>query len=285
MEANCIIKETAWNGNINLLTRQDEKLNGKSVFIIRGGNIENENLFKKGSLKSLMGFLHNGFSVYLLDIIVDMDYTIDNKLPKRNLAVIIKEALLNIPKLSRIQIYAHARHDINLTYPGGELSSTPISDRVEDPYNSNRIFIGDLKVGNPHSKTGLIDLYMCMTDPKVRWAQLMSNSLGWVVRTVSYGYSIYFPKHIGYPRSKIASSRYSFISEYDPNGWIICIPDNDYSIQTTEPSEFEFLARSDLIQKQEFKRHIAKFFEPFRKKRREIMRNIAIKKKMNTHDF
>ena len=246
-----------------------------AVLVILAGNIGDPSLFVRGSSKSIQLFRDSGYTVYLLDVDEFNDYLefLDGCLPRRKLGYLVKEALLEIPNLVRVQIYAHARYDINLTDPGAELTAIPLSDREPHIYDSHRVYIGDLKIGKPGAAVGLIDLFTCMTVPGVQWPQLLADSTGWLVRTVMPGHSIYFPG-TSFPRSRIPST--GILTGYDRNGWLLWLPGVKGVLQTTEPNAAEIVGPNSLLRTAQIRRWLARTLEPFREFRRQLRRRRSL---------
>jgi hypothetical protein len=236
-------------------------------------------IFIRGSQGAIEAFCSLGYAIYILDVNIKTDYLefCNGGLPKRQLGKIVKESMLEIPQLVRIQIYAHARHDINLTGPGAELSATPISERQPHVYDPHRVFIGGLRIGKPGVAVGMIDLFTCMTCPSVACPQLMADATGWPVRTVAPGYSIYFPSDSRYPRSKLPSTGLLWLSNYDPAGWSLWIPGWSGWLSVSEPNEMEHHGTVAWLTTQSLKRRFAESLERVREWRRTRKRRRAIR--------
>lgn len=276
---------TDWTQHVKLLESRRKGNAPRSSLLIRGGNLLDPALFIQGSQGMIQHLLVQGYDVYLLDVDIRRDYLEfqpAGRLPDRNLGWIVQAALAEIPNLVRLQIYAHARFDINLTDPGAELSAVPIVERAPSEYNAHRVYIRDLRVGRPGPGMGFVDIFTCMTYPEVRWPQLLADTLGWPVRSVAPGYSIYFPQRRRFPCSQIPSLRALSLFRSDPRGWALWFPGWTSILPAYEPSERELSSIEDFVAENRFRRKLGKLLEPFREsrklraKRRQAARILAM---------
>jgi hypothetical protein len=265
-------KMNEWRKNIQVLVSSRDA-NPVSVLIVRAGNVADPELFHRASRRALEQFSKCGYTVYALDVDIKRDYLEfqNGSLPERKLGDSFREALRELPGLGWIQIYSHARYDVNLTDPGAELSAVPIEKRDPEPYNQHRVYIGDLHVGHPGLPVDWIDLFTCMTRPFVQWPQLMADSLGWVVRSVAPGYSIYFPRH-RYPRAQFPSARLISTRKYDPEGWVMWLPGWSRPLPARSPSDSDFCTVEESVRNHAFWHQLAARLEPVREWRKARQR-------------
>lgn len=272
----------SWLDEFTVLSPSAKTVTEHAVLVIRAGNLGDPTLFKRGSSSSIQSFRDSGYFVYLLDVDEANDYLefLNGSLPRRKLGHLVKHAFLEIPNLVRIQFYAHARYDINLTDPGAELTAVPLSHREPHIYDPHRVYIGDLRIGRPGVAVGLIDLFTCMTVPGVQWPQLLADSTGWLVRTVMPGYSIYFPQR-SFPRSRIPSV--GFFTGYDRRGWLLWLPGVKGVLQVGEPNVSEIVGPEALLKKARVRRWLAAKLESMREFRRQRRRRRSLSRRSGQH--
>ena len=214
----------------------------RSALVVLGGNRKDPSLFERGS-KGIIGRLEQaGYDVNVLDVDETTDYFGVNEknevdptmIPDRNIVAMLKSGLANLPRLARLQIYAHAGDDINLINSrDGEIRAA----KTRGPY---QLSVGDIAFGHPVDEGVVIDIYACGGGAGV--ARLLARRPGVKeVYTLKPGYQCHFSV-VGklrtcYPRAKSFQDVGKSTQYAGAEAWMLYLPDGSVRNADSAPED------------------------------------------------
>jgi len=199
-----------------------------AALLVIGENRLDQTMFERCATHTLIDFLERGWSVSVID------YGIEPKLSKsagRTHSQVIAEALADTERLRYVTIYTHSRYAINLSETGDDLVAGAPKEGAE-----TSLAISDLRLCASAAADGWVDLFGCLCRNDALWPNELADTLGWPVRTVYPGYSIYFPPDADQPKSSIPFTKFLAKARYIKRAWAVWLPNRARPIRVSEPS-------------------------------------------------
>ncbi len=217
--------------HIVTLTRQPAipATEAHAALLVIGENRLDQTMFERCAVHSLVELIERGWSVSVIDFGFEPK---PSKTEGFTHSQIIAEAMVRTERLRYVTIYSHSRYAINLSETGDDL----VAGQVKQDAGTS-MPIGDLKLSESASEDGWVDMFGCLCRSDARWPSELASTLGWPVRTVYPGYSIYFPADAARPKSSIPFTKFLSRARYIKRGWAVWLPDVSQPVRVCEPGE------------------------------------------------
>lgn len=231
------VSATAERDGVVLLRRAARATPGDTALVIVGKNRLDPRLFERCAAHHIGRLLEDGWSVVLLDF----DFTVEPPgaapPPARPApGVLVQRLLAETERLRYVLLLTHSRFAVNLTDSGNDLVVDP---PASDAAPSSEVHIARLRLSESAAKDGSIDAFGCLCRPKARWPRELAKALGWPVRTVYPGYSIYFPAGQSHPKAAIPNTGAARRSRFSERGWALWLPGADRPVRVSGPGQAE----------------------------------------------